>query len=159
MRPVIQSFKKVINHAPASIIANTNTQYEASVGVDGVAAGQTSAIDTNVPTGALIKYIEFQFTAINLSLTTPVYIASTIQLVHTGQSIVPPLTVGGNPQRNQVFHQEYFSAGGNQNTNRVFRFKVPKRVQRVREGSKWRLIVNNSDLFTAACQIVYKFYR
>lgn len=158
MRPVIQSFKKVINHAPASITAGTNTQYTVSNGVDSVAAGQTSAIDFNVPTGALIKYIEFQYVAQNL-VNIANFVSVAIQQTRTGQSAVAPLGVGGSAQRNQVFHQDYLCVGLNQNVNRTYKFKVPKRFQRVREGDQWKMSVNNSAIITGACQIVYKFYR
>lgn len=157
-RNVVQSFKKVINHAPASIAAATRTNYNASTGTDSVAAGQTSATDTAVPTGSVIKYIEFQYSVTNL-----VGIAShhwiSVQLTHSGQTPINPDVIGGNPNRNQVHYQLMYNVGQDQNSNHIVKFKVPKRFQRVREGDIWRLVTISDTITTQACQIIYKFYR
>lgn len=155
---VIQSYKKVINHAPASITAGTSTNYATSLGTDSVAAGQTSAIDTAVPTGAVIKAIEFQYAIQNL-VNVAAFAWLVIQRTDNGQTRIAPDVVGGNPQRNQVLHQELFSVGQNQNVNRKILLKIPSKFQRVKEGSQWTMSVKCDQVHTAAAQIIYKFYR
>lgn len=155
---VVQSFKKVINAAPASVAASTSVNYIASTGTDSVAAGQTSPTDSNVPTGSVIKYIEFQFAIQNL-VNVAAFCWLTVQRLETGQTPVNPQVVGGDPLRNQVLHQELFSVGQNQNVNRVVRFKVPPRFQRVKDGSTWRVRLQSDQISTQAMQIIYKFYR
>ncbi len=158
MRPVIQSYKKVINHAPASHTAATNISFNLTTGVDSVAAGQTSPTDVNVPTGALVKYIEIQFAAGN-STATPLFLHTAIEQLLSGQALVPPNAVGGNPLRNQVFHQTLYQIGERESFNRVFKFKIPPKFQRVREGTSWRLIVTGDVVWNSAVQAIYKFYR
>lgn len=157
-RTVVQSYKKVLNYAPASRLASTNQVYGLSTGVDSVAAGQTSAIDDNVPTGSIIKQIEIQYSTQNL-VNVAAFLWISIQRIHSGQGQVNPQTVGGNPQRNQVHFQRLRSMGQNQNVDNTIIFKVPKKFQRVREGDAWQLVTQCSEVFTDACQVIYKFYR
>ncbi len=157
MRPVIQSYKKVLHFAEASFSAGFQTEFIAQ-GQDSVAAGQTSATDGKVPTGALIKYFEVQF-AVNNAVATPAFLNCTIQYKLGGQTMIDPDAVGGNLQRNQVLHMDLFSVGNDQNSTHKFKFKVPKMFQRVREGMDWGLVWRNSATVTRECQIIYKFYR
>ncbi len=158
IRPVIQSFKKVINHAGASRAASTDIIYPLSNGVDSVAAGQSSPTDVDVPTGSIIKGFIIQYSSMNL-VGVSIFSNWCIQLVHSGQSLVSPILVGGNPRRNQVFKQGLMAIGDNQNSNMRLMFKIPKGFQRVREGDKWQLAVNSDGVLAAAAQIIYKFYR
>lgn len=154
----IQSFKKVINVAPASVGAATNNLNTFIVGTDSVAAGQTSAVDTAVPTGSIVKYVEIHFGAQNL-VNVAAFMHVAIQFLRSGQVNVSPNVVGGNPQRNQVIHQDMYTVGMNQNVNRVYKVKIPKRFQRIQEGTIWRCIAQCDQISTQACQIIYKFYR
>ncbi len=158
MAPVIQSFKKVLNGAPASRAASTDITRFLSTGTDSVAAGQTSVGDALVPTGSIIKFIEIQWSASNLAAVA-CFVHVCIQQTHAGQSPVSPLTVGGSPQRNQVFFQAMYLIGKDQNSNHVFRFKVPKKFQRVREGDNWQFVTNGDTVYADATQVIYKFYR
>ncbi len=155
---VVQSFKKVINDAPASVAAGVLNQHIATQGVDSVAAGQTTAIDFQVPTGAVIKYIEWQLAIQNL-VNVAAFAHIAIYHQHSGQGTINPNVVGGNPLRNQIFHQSLFCVGQNQNVNRVFKFKVPKKFQRVREGDLWKLLIIVDQISTQVGQTIYKFYR
>ncbi len=154
---VIQSFKKVINIAPASVAAGTSV-VAISLGTDSVAAGQTSPTDNAVPTGSVIKYFEIQHALANLA-AVGAHIHTAIELLHSGQSLIGPDVVGGNPKRNQVFNQRLYQIGENQSDSKVFRFKIPKKFQRVREGDAWQFIWKNSNTVSAATQVIYKFYR
>lgn len=157
-RPVIQSFKKVLNFAGTSQSAGTTIQKDLVIGVDSVAAGQTGVTDANVPTGAIVKYIEITLCVTNLVAVSD-FVHVAIQQLHSGQTKVSPQTVGGNPQRNQVFFQQMFSVGKEQNSTHVYRFKIPKKFQRVREGDKWIFTSIYSVVSTDILQAIYKFYR
>ncbi len=158
MRPVIQSFKKIINEAPAGLAANANNVLDIATGVDSVAAGQTTAVDTNVPTGSVIKYIDIRIALQNL-VNVAAFAHVALWLKRTGQGSLNPNTLGGNPLRNQVFLQDFFCIGQNQNVNRTYKFKVPKTFQRVRDGSVWQIIIRGDQVNTQGAQFIYKFYR
>ncbi len=158
MRAVIQSFKKVLNDAPASRASATNISLNLAKGEDSVAAGQTGVIDPDVPTGCVIKYFEIQWSYANPTAGV-IFLHTTIQKLHSGQSPISPNVVGGNPQRNQVFHQSMRAISLNQNGNAVFRFKVPKKFQRMREGDVWQFNRIGNASFSDAIQVIYKFYR
>lgn len=157
-RSVVQSYKKVINYAPTSQPAATTLNYIAVTGQDSVAAGQTGVTDTNVPTGSVVKYIEIQYSVTNLVAIASHQFVS-IQLQLSGQSVVDPQAVGGTAQRNQVHFQLQFNIGKDQNSNHIFRFKVPKKYQRVREGMIWNFAAKGDTVHTGAVQMIYKFYR
>jgi len=157
-RPIIQSFKKVINVATISRPAGTQFDTAMSTGVDSVAAGQTSVSDGDVPTGCMIKFIEVQWAATNL-VNISQFLSYGIQLVHAGQNPISLLVVGGNPQRNQVFYQRMEGLGQFQNFSRTIKFKIPKKFQRVREGDEWRFSRRGTQVFTEQLQVIYKFYR
>lgn len=78
-----------------------------------------------------------------------------VQKIHTGQSTVAPNVVGGNPQRNQVFHQSLRVLGQLQNMNYSYTFKVPKKYQRIREGDAWAFVYQSSQIWTDAVQVIY----
>ncbi len=155
---VIQSFKKVLNDAPTSRVPATNIVLNLAKGVDSVAAGQTGVIDADVPTGCVIRSIEIQWSYANLSGGN-CFIHTTIQKLRSGQGGIAANLVGGNPQRNQVFHQTMRSIGTDQNGNAVFRLKIPKMFQRMREGDVWQFSRTGTAVYTDALQVIYKFYR
>lgn len=155
---VIQSYKKVLNFAPASRPAYTLIDFKLTGGVDGAAAAQTSPTDSNVPTGSVVKYIEIQYSVLNLAAVA-CFQNATIQRLDSGQLPIDPRSVGGNPQRNQVLHQDLKCISTLTNVNRILRFKIPKKYQRVREGSSWYFSVITDAVTTDACQVIYKFYR
>lgn len=157
-RSVIQSYKKVIDVAPTSRGAGANIAHAMSEGIDSVAAGQTSPTDDNVPTGSIIKAFYINYCTTNLVAISQFMFVS-IQLLRTGQSLVSPRLVGGDPQRNQVFYQKMYSVGKEQNSTLAFWFKVPKSFQRVRDGDRWQMIIQGTAVHTDAFQCVYKFYR
>ena len=158
VRNVIQSFKKVINSPGTSRAAATVIQHFISTGTDSVAAGQTGPTDDAVPTGSIIKAFYINYCATNLVAVSHFHHVS-VQLTRSGQSVVDPTVVGGNPQRNQVFFQKLYSIGKEQNSTIAFWFKVPKKYQRVREGDKWSFVVNGDTVYSDAYQCIYKFYR
>ncbi len=155
-RPVINSFKMVVNTAPASVTASTQVN-AISLGTDLVAKGQATATAVAVPTGSQIKFFEIQHALGNLA-TTAAFIHGSIQLLHDGQSLVGPDVVGGSKRRNQVMHQWLYQVGENQSNSRTTKFKVPAKFQRVREGDAWQYVWKNSQTVSSAVQIIYKIY-
>ncbi len=156
-KAVVQSFKKVILFVDASYGAGFNNQVIVT-GIDSVAAGQTGKTDTNVPTGSIVRFFEVQFAA-NNATGVPAYINCTIQYILSGQNFVDPDLIGGHAQRNQVLHMDLFSVGQNQNSTHKFKFKIPPKFQRVREGMKWAMVWGNTASINNKTQIIYKFYR
>ncbi len=155
-RPVIKSFKKVIFRISASFSAGFATE-QIAIGVDALAPGQVSVTDPNVPTGSIIKYIEVQFAATNV-VSTPCFINCTLQYLVAGQAVINPNAVGGSNQRNQVLHMDMFTIGANQNSTHKFKFKIPKKFQRLRAGMEWQLAWTNSATVNRQMQAIYKFY-
>ncbi len=156
-RPIVKTYKKVITHAPASHAGSTKIEFPLASGIDSISPGQTSAFDVNVPTGSVIEYIDINYAFINIAGTGGAdFMSISIQMTLSGQSTIDPRVIGGNPQRNQVFKQEIFSMGHDQNGNRTYRFKIPKKYQRLREGMQWLFVVINSGTFSDNLQAIYK---
>ncbi len=158
MGPIIQSYKKVLKLGPTSRAAAAQLDIKVVEGEDSVAAGQTAQSDAGVPTGAVVKYFDIQHSVINLAVQT-LFFDVTIQLLHAGQTAVDVSAVGITDQRNQVFHQRLASIGFNQNNNFKYRFKIPKKFQRVRRGDSWVFSFKGSAVYTESWLCIYKFYR
>lgn len=156
-RAIIKSYKKVIFLADAGFTAGFHNDFIAS-GIDAIAAGQTSATDINVPTGSIIKQFEVQFACSNI-VSGNNYVNCSIQYALANQSHINPDVVGGNSQRNQVLHMDNFSVGADQNSTHKFKFKIPKKFQRLREGMVWSLVWSNNASLNRQTQIIYKFYQ
>ena len=157
MRPVIQSYKMVIDYAPASQpIAKLD--FPLSQGIDSVPAGQTGPGAVLVPTGSAIRYIEIKYAVVNLA-STAAFLYTSIQRLHSGQTSIDPRVVGGDTQRNQVHLQLLRSIGEQQNNTLTIRFKIPAKFQRVRDGDIWQLVTYCTGVTSQAVQVNYKFYR
>ncbi len=150
----MKTFKKVIHFINASFTAGFQSDFIAT-GTDGIAPNQTSATDVTVPTGSRIRFIEVQFAVSNV-VSTPCYINCTLQYILVGQGAADPNTIGGNPQRNQVLHMDLWSVGADQNSTHKFKFKIPPKFQRIREGMSWTLTWRNSASVNRETQIIYK---
>lgn len=156
-RPVIQSYKKILNFLEVGVSAGNNIE-QVITGTDSATSGQTSATDAVVPTGSIVKFIEVQF-AVNNSVAVPAYITCSLQYKLGGQSFIDPSIAGGSNQRNQIMHMDLFSIGQDQNSTHKFKFKIPKGFQRLREGMAWALVWNNSVTVNRRILVIYKFYR
>ncbi len=154
MRPMIKTYKKVLNFAEASF-APGNRAEQIAIGVDGVAVRQLNATDGAVPTGSRLKFFEVQFVVANLQ-AQPIFVNCSLQYLLANQNHVDPDLVGGNPQRNQVLHQDLYSVGEGQNSTHKFKFKIPSKFQRIREGMSWELVWSNNNTVTKEHQIIYK---
>ncbi len=155
--PMIRTFKKVLNFAPASHGAGVKVNFDLVQGVDSSTAGQTSATDPVVPTGARVTYIEIQYGVVNLAAAA-CFVHTSMQSRLSGQSAtVAPNVGGGDDQRNQVYHQEMRSIGQNQNATFVYKWKVPRRIQRIRDASIFSFVILGTTAITDSCQVIYKF--
>lgn len=155
-RQVVQSYKQVRNVAPASIAAGTQTVITIASGVDNYTGPGGS--NNLVPTGCVIKSFDIQIGFQNL-VNVASFVWVTIQHIRSGQSAIDAQAVGGDPQRNQVHLQLQRTLGMNQNRDFHIRFKVPKKFQRVNEGTSWMVTLKSDTIRTEALQSIFKFYR
>ncbi len=156
-RPMMRSYKMVINHAQASRVAAADIVFGIATGADAKVPGQTSAVDVIVPVGCRIEGFTFQLGIVNL-VSVANFTHATIQLRRSGQTTVSPLVVGGDPLRNTIHRQYLWSHGADQNSSHELRFKIPKQFQRVRDGDIWQLVTNSSQIVTSVAQVIYKYY-
>ena len=155
-RLVTQSYKQVSVDGPASRTASTTIIHNIVNGVDNY-TGPTAA-NAEVPTGAVVKSIDIQCAFSNL-VSVSALLFLTIQLKRDGQTTLAPNAQGGSPGRNRVFYTRMVFLGEDQNSNYHFRFKVPKKFQRIREGDQWNIAYTCNQVYTSATQAIYKFYR
>ncbi len=118
--------------------------------------GQTTAFDPVCPTGAVIDFIDTYYVVANLSAVFDGCHFSVQNRLSGQGATVSPNVVGGNPQRNQVHHQELRSLGEGQNMTIHYRWRVPKHIRRVREGSIFSIVTLNTAAVTDSCQVIYK---
>ncbi len=155
-RNIVRTYKKVLNFAPTSQSAGTKHNFDIMVGADSTAIGQTGPVDAVCPTGSIIDYVDIYYVVANLvSVFCGVHFSVQSRLSGQGATVAPNV-VGGNPQRNQVYHQELRSIGEGQNMTIHYRWKVPKHIQRVRESSVWSIVLLNTAASTDSCQVIYK---
>jgi len=154
MRPVIQSVKRQIVVGPITQVPG-NIQYTLVKGVDLLSV---PVEQEEVPTGAVVKFIEVQISQQDVAGPGTNFSVISIQRVHSGQVVIDPYTTGGNEQRNQVFHTILRCVAPSQNSNILIKFKVPKSFQRMRNGDKWVLTVNNNNALEHLHFVFFKYY-
>jgi len=152
----IQSYKQVSVDGPASRAAATNIIHSYLAGVDNY-AGPTAA-NSEVPTGARVMSVLVMATFSNL-VGISALLHFDLQCHRANTPIVVPGVQGGNPERNTVIHTRMFFIGQNQNTSLMFRVKIPRIYQRIREGDSFNIVYRCDAIFTSATQVIYKFYR
>ncbi len=153
-RPIVKTYKKVLNFSEASFAAGNRSE-KLIEGKDSTAIGQTSGVDADIPTGARVKYFLIQMPITN-AVNQTAYINCSIQYTLDGQTFADPDAIGGNTRRNQVLHQSLFSVGFNQNSTHTFKQKVPRQLQRIKEGMIWRLVWSNSNTVNRRLQVIYR---
>ncbi len=152
----IQSYKQITIDGPQSNSADSNIFHTVVSGLDNY-VGPTAS-NNAVPTGAKIKYLYFMVSFSNL-VAVSALLHITMQLLRSGQSIVTPGAIGGSPQRNQVIFTAMKFIGKEQNSNFIFKIKIPPTFQRIREGDSWSLVHRCDAIYASATQCIYKFYR
>lgn len=154
VRPVIQSVKRQIVVGPITQVPG-NIQYTLTKGTDLLSVPVEQA---EVPTGAIVKYIEVQVSQQHVGTTDTAFTVLSVQLVHSGQVAIDPYTTGGNEQRNQVMHTIVRCVSPLQNSNVMIKFKIPKRYQRIRNGDRWIMTVNNNIALEHLHFVFFKYY-
>ncbi len=150
----MRTYKKQLNYVIVSSALVTADNL--AVGVDSLAIGQTSITDANVPTGTRIRGFLIQLSITNPG-TTSVEWGANVQYLLSGQAAnVPPLAVGGNPQRNQVIKSWHGIIAQDSMTNLNVYVKLPKQFQRIKEGTLWRIVIDSSAAREQAIQVIYR---
>ncbi len=148
----INSYKTITVDGPASRAAATNIDHNILTGIDGSTTG------ANVQTGSKLMSV-----LIFASFTNLVAVSSLLHfnvgILRGGSAFPTPGAVGGSTQRNQIIFTHQAFLGQNQNSNFIFRLKIPKVFQRVREGDVWRIRYRTDTVFASATQAIYKTYR
>ncbi len=152
----IQSYKQVTVDGPASRAAATTISHNFVIGVDNYAG--PSAANNEVPTGAKIMYVYIMASFTNL-VSISALCHFHIGCRRSGTTFPAPGAVGGNASRNLIIHTAMFFLGKEQNNNYVFRIKIPKIYQRIRESDVWTIQYQVDAVFASATQVIYKFYR
>ncbi len=153
---VIQSYKQIAVDGPASRAAATTIVHTFVNGVDNY-TGPTGS-NSIVPTGAKVMSIIIFACFTNLvSVSSLLHL--NVQMRRAGIAGITPGNVGGASQRNTVIFTDMKFLGQNQNSNFIFRLKIPKMFQRIREGDSWEIRYQADAVFASATQVIYKFYR
>jgi len=152
----IQSFKQISVDGPASRAAGTDIVHSYAFGVDNYTG--PGANNNEIPTGAKVSSVTIMAAFTNL-VSVSALVHFQLECLRSGQSGPTPGAVGGNPERNNVIHTRMFFIGQNQNTNLMFRVKIPRIFQRVREGDIWTITYRCDAVFASATQAIYKFFR
>ncbi len=127
-------------------------------GTDNETLGQTSVLNTAVPTGAKIKVFDIRMPKVNLGAGTANFIHWTIQRTLTGQSVINPVGSGGSPLRTNIMLSGVIGLGAGQNDKMHIRFKVPPKYQRIADGTVWNVVGNNGGAVSAVYEFIYKVF-
>jgi len=155
-RSTVRSAKYIVVVASASEASGTNAVTMA-LGTDNATLGQTGVTDTAVPVGAKIASFEIFMPKVNLAATAN-FITWTIQRTLSGQSVVNPLSAGGNAIRKNILLTGVVGLGEGQNNQLHVKFKIPKKYQRIGDGDVWNIITDNTSAVTTFYYIIYKIF-
>ncbi len=128
-------------------------------GKDEETLGQTGVNDTDVPTGSIVPSVEIWMPKVNLGSGTANFITWSIQRTQTGQAVVDPIVQAGNPLRRNVMLTGKLGLGTGQNNNLHFKYRVPKKYQRVGDGDVWNLVMNNGLAVSTEYMFIFKVYQ
>ncbi len=93
---------------------------------------------------------------VNLEAATANFVVWSIQRSLSGQSIVNPVSAGGNPLRKNILLTGMVGLGAGQNNGIHIKFRIPKRFQRIGDGDAWSIVNNNGLATSAQYYIIYK---
>ncbi len=128
-------------------------------GKDEETLGQTGVNDTDVPTGSIVPSVEIWMPKVNLGAGTANFITWSIQRTQTGQAVVDPIVQAGNPLRRNVLLTGKLGLGAGQNNSLHFKYRVPKKYQRVGDGDVWNLVMNNGLAVSTEYMFIFKVYQ
>ncbi len=157
-RGMSRSAKYIVNIAGASesagLVAHTIIN-----GADNTTLGQASITDVGVPVGSKVTQIEIFMPKVNLGAGSANFVTWTIQRTESGQSIVSPITSGGNPLRKNIMLTGLVGHGAGQNSSLHIKFKVPPKFQRIADGNVWSIVNDNTAAISAQYQFIYKVWQ
>lgn len=152
-----RSSKYIVDQAEASEAVGQHS-FTLALGTDNDSLGQSSATDSAVPTGSKIRLFDLRAVFGNLVAIND-FVYWCIQRRTSGQSVLNPVSPGGNPLRKNILLSGLFSVGKEQNKTLHIRYKVPKRYQRIADGDSWTFTYNLGQITTTAMQVVYKVFQ
>ncbi len=152
-----RSAKYIVNIAVASEVAGTQAHTIIN-GADNTTLGQASTTDVGVPVGSKVARIEIFMPKVNLAAVANI-ITWTIQRTESGQSVVSPISSGGNPLRKNILLTGMIALGEDQNNSLHVKYNVPKRYQRIADGNVWSLVMDNGNTTTTQYQFIYKVFQ
>ncbi len=133
--------------------------------VVGTAPQAERTLNTQVPAGAHVFSMDIYVNAIVPSGGERTLFLYTVQYTRSGQSVETAIefaSLGLSNQRNQVLVSEMAQCGTEDAgpIRRKFHFKVPKIIQRVREGDKITLVwKSNGATVEVDMGVRYKYYQ
>ncbi len=125
---------------------------------DGETLGQTSGTSALVPTGSKVMLLDLRMPKVNLSATAN-FVHWSIQRTQSGQSVINPISMGGNPLRKNVLLSGIIGLGDSQNNGLHIRYKIPKKFQRMGDGDVWSIVNNNTSAVSTVYQFMYKVFQ
>ncbi len=155
MQPAIRTAKYIIVSGPSSAGAGIEAVTMA-IGTDNATLGQTGVTDTAVPTGCKIESFEIFMPKSSVSADVADFVQWTIQKIDSGQSVVNPITAGGDPLRKNIMLSGSLVCGFAQNNGLHVKYRVPKGKQRMGDGQLWTLVNNNQRATQVHYYIIYK---
>ncbi len=154
--PGTNSIKYIVNIAGASEPAGLSAVTMA-LGTDLITGGQSAPTVAAVKTGSKIALFDIRMPKVSLSATAN-FIHWSIQRVLSGQSVINPIIMGGDPLRKNVMLSGVLGLGEGQNNQLHIRYKVPPKFQRIGDGDAWILVNNNTGAVSTIYQIMYKVW-
>ncbi len=152
-RSTVRTSKYIVVQASASEPAGIFS-VSMAVGTDNATLGQTTVLDTAIPTGAKIASFEIFMPKINLAATAN-FLTWTVQRTLSGQALVTPNTAGGNPRRKNILLTGVIGLGDRQNNNAHVKFRVPPKFQRIGDGDVWSITTDNLTAVSTFYYIIY----
>jgi len=157
-RGMSRSAKYIVNIAGSSEAAGLQAHTMIN-GADNTTLGQASVTDVGVPVGSKVTKIEIFCPKVNLGAGTANFIVWNIQRTESGQSIVSPITAGGNPLRKNIMLTGMLGLGAGQNNNLHIKYNIPPKFQRIADGNVWSLVFDNGLAVSTQYQFIYKVWQ
>jgi len=155
-----RTYKKDIMIIEASRTADLNITNEVVVGKESQFMEQTNIADPDVPVGSRVTRVLIMWQVGNL-VNSIIGVNWALQLRRSGQGVINPRDIGQSDLRNTVIRSGYVMVGQNQNTGFVKSFKIPKMMQRVRQGDQWTFVRKSGvgAVFTDGFKCIYKIIQ
>jgi len=155
-----RTYKKDLMVIEASRAADTNITQNIVIGKQSQNMEQLSQNDPDVPVGSRVTRVLIIYQVGNL-VNSVIGVNWCLQLRRSGQGFINPRDIGTSDLRNTVIKSGFLFVGQNQNTGFVKSIKIPKMMQRVRQGDTWTLIRKSGvgAVFTDGFKCIYKIIQ